>query len=210
MNGETPFEGEPGDTRERILRATYRALQHHGYTGLSLQRIAGEADLSKSSVYHFYDDKDDLLVAFLDFMLLRFREEFAVAAVDDPVVELRAYLEHAVLGSPPDWLPGPRPHGDDPAFGPLVELRAQAVSKEVYRERFSEYDARFVEELASVVERGTEQGVFREVDPDGVAEFLLTLVMGAIFRRSTAETADDDGLMDEVDAMLGEYLLAED
>lgn len=43
-----------GDTRDRIIRATAALLQQQGYESTSVKRIAGAAQASPSSVYHFF------------------------------------------------------------------------------------------------------------------------------------------------------------
>jgi AcrR family transcriptional regulator len=42
------------DTRRRIIRATAALLQQQGYESTSVKRIAGAAQASPSSVYHFF------------------------------------------------------------------------------------------------------------------------------------------------------------
>jgi len=80
---DLPFVGEPVDSREAIMRATYLALREYGYAGLSIQRIADESDLSKSTFYHHYDGKGDLLTAFVDFTLEEFIRIFSLESGDD-------------------------------------------------------------------------------------------------------------------------------
>jgi AcrR family transcriptional regulator len=208
MREDQPFDDEPATTEERIMHATYEMLGRHGYAGLSIGRIAEAADLSKSSVYHFYDDKEDLLVAFLDGMLEWFRGQFAQDPEEDPVTALREQARSVVTGVPPG---APAPVDEDGVpFGPFLELRAQAVTDPAFRERFTRIDALFQSELADVVSRGIEAGVFREVDPDRAAELLLTMFMGVVLRRSTADGLDTDGLAAEMERLFEVYLYAED
>jgi AcrR family transcriptional regulator len=208
MRAEKPFDGEPSNTEERIMRAAYEVLGRHGYGGLSIGRIAEEADLSKSSVYHFYDDKEDLLVAFLDGMLEWFREQFAQDPEHEPPAALREQIVTVVTGVPPG---APDPVADDAVpFGPFLELRAHAVTDPAFRERFTTLDALFKRELTDVIERGIETGTFRPVDPDRTAELLLTLLMGVVLRRSTADGLDADALVAEIERLLEAYLYAED
>jgi len=208
MRGETPFDDEPADTEERIMHAAYEVLGRHGYAGLSIGRIADEAGLSKSSVYHFYDDKEDLLVAFLDGMLEWFREQFAQDPDEEPVTALQEQVRSVVTGVPPG---APEPVGEDEIpFGPFMELRAHAVTDPAFRERFTRIDALFRAELADVVARGIEQGVFREVNPEQAAELLLTLLMGVVLRRATADGLDEEGLADEMERLFERYLYVDD
>lgn len=207
MRGETPFDDEPADTEERIMHAAYEVLGRHGYAGLSIGRIADEAGLSKSSVYHFYDDKEDLLVAFLDGMLTWFQGQFAQDPNEEPMTALHEQVHSVVTGVPPG---APEPVGDDEIpFGPFMELRAHAVTDPAFRERFTRIDALFQAELAEVVSRGIEQGVFREVDPERTAALLLTLLMGVVLRRATADGLDEEGLADEMERLFERYLYAE-
>ncbi|WP_439027905.1 TetR/AcrR family transcriptional regulator [Haloarchaeobius sp. DT45] len=217
-----PFAGEPTDTREKIMHATFRALRKHGYAGLSIQRIADEADLSKSSFYHFYDGKDDLLLSFMEFMLGQFGAGFGTRFSDDPLTDLRLHLRllvagpadervsEAVVESVPGGVPADAPirQGGPLERGPFVEVRAQGVSEPRFRERFTEIDGAFRETLAGIVQRGIDQGRFRAVDTEQVAELLVTIAMGAVFRGETA-TVDRDVILAELDAYVEHRLLAE-
>jgi AcrR family transcriptional regulator len=205
MRDGTPFDGESENTEERIMHATHTVLGTHGYAGLSIGRIAEEADLSKSSVYHFYDDKEDLLIAFLDLMLEWFRSRFAQDPEEDPTTALREQIVTVVSGVPPG---APRPVGEDSVpFGPFVELRAHAVTDPAFRGRFTTLDTLFQRELAAIIARGIEQDAFRDVNPQRMAELVLTLLMGVVLRRSTADALDQDRLITEIDQLLETHLL---
>jgi AcrR family transcriptional regulator len=208
MERDTDFQGEPSDTHDRIMRATYAAVARYGYAGVSIQRIADEASLSKGAFYNHYDGKEELLLAFLDFMIERYRSEFDRAMTGDPMADLSALLTHAITGElPAGTLETDRPVA--PASGPLVDLRAQAVHDESFRERFSRLDDRVAADVAALIRSGIDRGVFREVDPEGAAEVLLTLVMGSTLRRSTVRAFDADRLRTEVDRVLRAYLVSD-
>ncbi|WP_134500384.1 TetR/AcrR family transcriptional regulator [Microvirga pakistanensis] len=49
--------------RVAYLRAATRLINQHGYRGTSVERIAGELNLTKGSFYHHIDAKDDLVTA---------------------------------------------------------------------------------------------------------------------------------------------------
>ncbi len=183
------------------MQATFHALREHGYAGLTIQRIGDHFEKSKSLLYHHYDSKDELLLDFLEFMLA----EFEQAAPDDdlpPREHLDAVLDHALAAKLPD---------DQREFTEaMVELRAQAAHDDRYRDHFTRSDETFREEVASIVRDGVNAGVFRDVDPDDVASFLLTLVNGAMNQRVTAEETQTGDVREEVEAYVQSRLLADE
>ena len=168
---------EQQSTEERIMEATFRALLKHGYSDLSIADIADEFEMSKSSLYYHYDSKDDLLVAFLAFAGDRFEEDVVSTPEDDPM----AHLEHVVEKLLPLRLTEERA-----AIGTVMsELRSEAVTNPAFREQFTEMDDLLVETIRDIVERGIEDGSFREVDATRVAEHVVATVNGARVARST-------------------------
>lgn len=200
MNDSTTDDAP--DTRERMMLATLRVLGDHGYAGLSIQRIADEADLSKSSFYHFFDDKDDLLLSFLDFMVQRFQLPLADAIGEDPITDLWRHLEFALEGLTPDDAPIPTDTFDAGSGRPYVELRAQGAHDDAYRDRFTAIDDTLHDRLVGILEDGIDDGVFRDVDAHATVELLLTVMMGALFRRATADSVDTDAVRDELETYL--------
>lgn len=204
----SPFVGEPADTRERIMQATFETIQEYGFAGLSIQRIAEKADLSKSSFYHFFDDKDDLLLAFLDAMLEQFGVPLSAAgAEEDPESSLWAYVDFALYGLGGESLPPVSGEVDIASGRPYVELRSQGTYDEDYRDRFTDIDSTMHSQLTRIIERGIDRGVFREVDPERTAEFLLTVMLGGLFRRATADGVDADAIRAELEAVVQIRLL---
>lgn len=201
MSSQRFFGREPADTREAIMQATYRALCRHGYAGLTIQRIGDEFPKSKSLLYHHYDGKDELLLDFLSFMLDRFEETIPDREYDDAREHLEAILDHAVPADP------------DPERAEfraaMVELRAQAATDEAYREHFTRNDRFFRERFATVVTRGIEEGVFREVDPERVAALLLATVHGAMQEGATTDATEAERVRAELRTYVESRLLVE-
>lgn len=61
--------------RERILRAAFKVLSRHGYRKLHLSDVAVQADISRPTLYKFFQSKEDLLAAFSDFELQLLRQD---------------------------------------------------------------------------------------------------------------------------------------
>lgn len=93
---------------------------------------------------------------------------------------------------------------------PSVELRSQATYDRTYRDRFSDMDASIRDRLETVIDRGIEDGVIREVGPERTAESLLTVMLGGLFRRATAEDVDVEAVRVELETFVRAHLLVEE
>lgn len=184
------------------MRATYLALCEHGYAGLTIQRIGEQFEKSKSLLYHHYDDKDELLLSFLQFMLEEHESSVPETVDDGADARLDALL---------DVLLPPTLDDEEQGFtAAMVELRAQAANDERYREQYAEHDRAFHDHLVSVIEDGIEEGVFKDVEPDPVTEFLGTVINGAMTRRVTGGGDESvTATRAEVDRYLDRVLRAE-
>ncbi|QLC33695.1 TetR family transcriptional regulator [Halarchaeum sp. CBA1220] len=173
-------DGARTETQTAIMEATYRALCEQGYADLTMQAIADEFEKSKSLIHYHYDTKEELLVAFLDYLLAEFLENVEATNDGTPRERLDTLVD-ALLS-------GPDEAGDFQVA--MLELRSQAPYVESYREAFAANDDHLAELLADTVRDGVEAGVFRDVDPDAVAETILVLIDGA--RTRSVLFGDDD------------------
>ena len=203
MAFDDPFGSDTGETRTAIVRATYEALIEHGYENLTIQRIGDEFPKSKSLIYQHYDGKDEVLVELLEFLLDHFEAQMPKPAGGNAHDCLRTML---------DYVLAPAPDTERVELTKvMVELRGQAPHNETFEAYFTANDGRFRRSLADIVERGIEEGVYRPVDADAVAEFLLTTISGGTVRRATAADAVDIvAVRTEVDAYLDARLLRDD
>ncbi|MDS0299695.1 TetR family transcriptional regulator C-terminal domain-containing protein [Halogeometricum sp. S1BR25-6] len=181
-----------------MMEATYRALCANGFASLTMQDIADEADKSTSLLHYHYDTKQDLLVAFLRYLIARFEERFEDTENKDPEERLRDFVSRMV----------PDEDGEDDydRFGlAIMELRMQAPYEDAYREQLRTNEAVIRSRLADVVRDGIEEGVFREVDPDRTARLIFDALDGA---RSERVTVGADEAPAEVAAALDEFVLS--
>lgn len=195
------FADEPADTRAEIMVATYDALAAHGYTDLSIQRIGAEFDKSTSLLYHHYETKDELLAELLQYVLDRIESQL-------PLQEHQTAYDQLVFSI--SYVTGDL-FADDQAtvIATLTELRSQALHDETFRARFTEYDQFLQDMFADVIRSGIEEGTFRQVDVDAVAEFLLTILQGTTSRHLTTEGIDLEAVRIEALRYVDTHLLAE-
>jgi AcrR family transcriptional regulator len=174
---EAEADGEDLDTEDLIMQATYRALREHGYSAISISKIADEAGKSKALLYHHYDDKEDLLARFLTHLLDEFETELEQNLPADPHKRLQTVIDHALPES-----------GNTEQFQfrrALLEMRSQAPYHEAYHNQFAHSDELILRKLRETIEAGIEEGEFQDVEPIETAQFLYTLIYGALERDVT-------------------------
>jgi AcrR family transcriptional regulator len=192
---ELPDADEETATDEAIMAATYRALCAHGYAGTSISRIAEEFPKSKSLLYYHYEDKDELLADFLEFLLDQLEADLQADRPDGPESRFDDLLDKLVpTGMDEDHLQ---------FFQALIEMRAQAPHSETFRQQFERTDDVIVGELTETIEAGIEQGVFRNVDAAQTAEFIHATVYGMLVR---SVPIDDEAVLEATRTELDSYV----
>lgn len=63
MTNGRPATTKGRETRERIIRAAAELVAERGVAGTSLDAVRGRAHASKSQLYHYFHDRDDLMRA---------------------------------------------------------------------------------------------------------------------------------------------------
>ncbi|HMB51097.1 TetR/AcrR family transcriptional regulator [Natronoarchaeum rubrum] len=167
------------DAEEEVLRATYSALREHGYADLTIKRIADEYGKSTAAVHYHYDTKEELLAAFLDYVLQQFVDTIHEVETTDPDERLTLLLDQLLVEL--------EDHLD--LLVAILEMRSQAPYKETFSQRFEQNDEYVRYMLRTVIADGIRQGVFDDdVDAEHAAGALMTIVDGA---RTRAVVLDD-------------------
>lgn len=187
------------DTRQAIMDATYRALCEHGYAALTMQDIADESERSKSLLHYHFDTKEELLVAFIEYLIDEFEEKRGENDDDPPEQRLDEFV---------DWFVFAPDEDDRAAFHiALLELRSQAPFNETYRDQLKRSDELVRGTIVEILEDGIESGAFRaDVDPDAIARLVFATMDGARIRQATLAEA---GYAAAVRDALYEYVLSD-
>lgn len=77
------FENLEPERREAILAAAADEFAARGYAGASLSRIIDAADISKGSLYYYFNDKQDLFVTAVEVAMERLLEAVGGLAIED-------------------------------------------------------------------------------------------------------------------------------
>lgn len=166
------------------MDGVYRALRAHGYADVTMQDIADECSKSKSLLHYHYDTKEDLLVAFLDYVITDSEARVRAHADDPPAERLAGFV---------GWFVFEADAADREAFHiALLELRTQGPFNERIREQLVRSDRLLRGTVADILESGIEAGVFREVDVSETAALIVATLDGARTRQITL-TGGADG-----------------
>ncbi len=114
---------------DRILTAAQEVVAEHGAGGLSLDRVAAAAGLSKGGLMHHVRRKHDLLEALVDAFGSIFDQEFNARGAD-----AKAYID-ATFASPPS------DSGRSAASGFLAVVADDPSALEPLRARYREWQA---------------------------------------------------------------------
>lgn len=168
------------DPEKEIMNATYEALCKHGYAELSIKKIAEESSNSKSNIYYHFDDKKELVLAFLEHMGNHIEKEHETLRECKPEKRLDSLLEMA-LGVEDD---------DQWAFRKaFLEMRAQAPQNPEFAEKFREIDDMIMKDIKNMLD---QKGV---KDPEILAEILFSCIEGSLMRK--VSTMDRKGLLEQ-------------
>ena len=161
-----PARGRPRDVDvdQRILASAFRQLVQVGYAGLSIESVAADAGVAKTTIYRRYPTKRDLVIA-----ALRESTPFPMPALDLPA---RKALEAFVRGAIAMLIES----GAFRVLGSLlVEDQRHPGLLDIFRERILFPRRAMVE---AIIKRGMERGELRrDVDPLIVIE----MIAGAVF-----------------------------
>lgn len=89
---------QPTTSKEAILDAAQMLLATHGYAGLSMRELATESGLAKATIYHHFQDKNDLFRSVLERDMVMVHSQIVAAAngaataVDKLTAVIRTYV----------------------------------------------------------------------------------------------------------------------
>ncbi|MFC5997013.1 TetR/AcrR family transcriptional regulator [Pseudonocardia hispaniensis] len=149
-----------------ILNHASRAFYEHGFHGTTVRDIARRVGVTVPALYYHHENKEGILVAVLEAAIadLLPRGEAAVAeAGDDPVRQMANLVESIAL------------HVTVRARLAALDSEYRYLSPGV-RRGYAELRKRNEELMRSVIERGTEQGVFVVTDPAEATRALLGML----------------------------------
>jgi AcrR family transcriptional regulator len=167
------------DKRQRILEAARQRFRYYGVRKTTMQEIARDAGVAVGTLYLYYKNKDDLLVAVTEEYVVRHRlQAEAILTCDAPAADkLRRYVLDRFRASQATRAGGDR--------------HAAEVLREVLRvrpERRLEEGRMMAEYFVRILRLGMEAGELHSEDPERDARVLL-LSLAFLFPSALDERA---------------------
>jgi AcrR family transcriptional regulator len=167
------------DKRQRILDAARKRFRYYGVRKTTMQEIARDAGVAVGTLYLYFKDKDDLLVACTEEYVSRHRRQAeAILVSDAPAADkLRRYVLDRFRASQATRAGGHR--------------HAAELTREVLRvrpERRLDEGRMMMECFARILRLGVESGELHTDDPEGDARVLL-LSLAFLFPSAMDELA---------------------
>lgn len=152
----------------QILEAAAKVFARLGFERARVDDIAGEAGLSKGTLYWYFDSKDAIIIAILDQMFTR---ELAhgreLLGADLPAKEKLLLLTRFAVEDIEKM---------QPLMPILFEYWSLLLRREKVKQVLNKYYKSFLEVMVPIIEHGIDHGEFRQVDAATVA-----IAIGAVF-----------------------------
>lgn len=193
-----PRTAATGDIAASILDATARLLARYGYSKTTIEDVAREAGIGKGSVYLHFASKEEVVLSLVDRAVREVLDELRAIAAEDGASaadRIRRMLTARVLGR------RLRFRGYSTSLNDLLVALRPALL--VQRNQHLRDEAAI---FRAVIQDGIRLREFRTLDPEGVANALLTatnsLLPYYLSPRELGSSAVIDKRIDTVAALL--------
>lgn len=156
--------------REQILRAARRCFLDNGYHPTRMDDIARAAELSKGGVYFHFKSKREVFEQLVEeeyarsMSFLQNVEQGEGSVFDKMQLIAGHYLQY--FNAAPDA----------PRF--FIVMGEMALRDDGLAQRLLEMQTAFIDKIATLIDRGVDEGLLREVDTKAVAAILKALLDG--------------------------------
>ncbi len=163
--------------RDQVIDVARRLFGEHGTTEVSMDEIASEAGVARSTVYVYFANRDELLRACLQRMHAQLTDGIAETWMQEaePSLRLERLIEQLLARV-----------DDSPTFFrlALVTQGTPARGAEAVGDELALISLSIARLIRDLVVEGVERGVFRPMDPDRATTLIGQQVYGAMAVRA--------------------------
>lgn len=153
-------------SKQAILDAAQELLARHGYAGLSMRELAIESGLAKATIYHYFQDKEEIFRQVLERDMRTVHEHVlaAIAQEEGCLAKLRAfvYTMFALMYARRTIM--------------MSVLRELGENKQLLREVMCTHRRTYLGPLMEIIQQGVNEGILRPVNVEYTTYSLLGMI----------------------------------
>lgn len=159
--------------KKEILEHFYIILKEEGFENASIAKVAKIMDVNPSLLIHYFKTKEEMVIAFVEFLLGRYEEAFKdqMLGALDPKQRFESVLN--IMFSE-EWLN----FSDQTVFYACYYLSSRY---ERIEERFQDMYKKFRTLLIPQAQSWMDAGIIAKADPENVADYLIIMNEGLTY-----------------------------
>lgn len=161
--------------KAEIMEHFYKVVNQHGFSGVTLAKVAKSIGMNPSLLLHYYKSKEEMIVGFAEFIIRKYEDFYLgpLEALTDPKKRLE-YLVDTLLVERRDI----DALVSDRAF---YECYALSITHSDVKERFQHFYDRFHRALKKEVVALKKNGIIKAENAELVSGFLIVMHEGKDF-----------------------------
>ena len=166
------------EKRSQILTVAKKRFERFGFNKTTVEEIAGDAGISKRTLYQEFESKEKILEELFMFEALSVRTAILnqIKKIIDPSEKLQAYIRLAKKYLDQNPFIVSVLNNESGFFAPFLKDKPDVVEQGIE------------DIFVSILHEGTGKGLFRKMDEHVVGHFIFLLFKGFTYGRSSAKS----------------------
>ena len=190
------------DRKTELVEIAYRLIAQNGLEGFRIRQVAAEAGIDNGTLHYHFPSKDALILGVVDYLIEDLRSNRAVSkgAEQTALDELHMEFEDIRL----------RLRRTPEQFIVLSDLAVRSWRDPVVASMFKKLDDGWHDHLTALLERGIQQGIFRNNLNVPLCARAMMVALRGIGYQSRLPRRKVDQLLSELAAQTEHWITAED
>jgi AcrR family transcriptional regulator len=190
------------DRKSELVEIAYRLIAQNGLEGFRIRQVAAEAGIDNGTLHYHFPSKEALILGVVDYLMedLQNNRAMGKGAEQTALDELRMEFEDIRL----------RLHRTPEQFIVLCDLAVRSWRDPVVAKLFKKLDDGWYVQLAAMLERGIQQGIFRKNLNVPLCARAMMVALRGIGYQCRLPRRKIDELLSELAAQTERWVTAED
>ena len=190
------------DRKSELVEIAYRLIAQNGLEGFRIRQVAAEAGIDNGTLHYHFPSKEALILGVVDYLMEDLKNNRAVGKDAEPTAldELRLEFEDIRL----------RLRRTPEPFIVLSDLAVRSWRDPVVAKIFRKLDDGWHAHLVALLERGIQQGIFRNNLNVPLCARAMMVALRGIGYQSRLPRRKVDELLSELAAQTERWITAED